>query len=99
MLEAGEALETYRLQLPPGQLQRQVTTAVKIFDHPSKFLTYQGSVNNGQGSVLIADSGTYQLSGEDEQCRRLQFDGKILQGRFSLTHIKDEKWEFALSID
>lgn len=94
MLQVGEALETYRLELPPEQLCRQSTVAVKIFDHPLKFLTYQGSVNNGKGSVKIADTGTYQLLSESENRKELQLDSKILKGKFTLTHIEDDRWKF-----
>jgi hypothetical protein len=96
MLEVGETLETYRLELPPEKLFQQPVAAQKIFDHPLKFLTYEGSVNNGKGSVEIADSGTYQLISETENRREMQISGKILKGKFVLTHIKNDKWEFAL---
>ena len=94
MLEAGQVLETYRLDLPPEKLLQQATTAVKILDHPLKFLTYEGSVSNGKGSVEIAEAGTYQLLSGSENRRELQLNGKILKGKFTLTHIKNDKWEF-----
>ncbi len=97
MLESGEMLETYRLEAPPEKLSAQKNPAVKIFDHPLKFLTYEGSVNNGKGGVEIADSGTYQLLSEAENLREMQICGKILKGKFILTHIKKDLWEFTLA--
>jgi bifunctional non-homologous end joining protein LigD len=94
MLESGKMLETYRLELPPGKLFQQPNAARKIFDHSLKFLTYEGSVNKGKGKVEIADSGTYQLLSEAENYREMQISGKILKGKFVLTHIKEEQWEF-----
>ena len=94
MLEAGPVLETYRLELPPEKLLQQATTAIKIFDHSLKFLTYEGSVNKGKASVEIAETGTYQLLTESKERQEMQLDGKILKGKFVLTHIEDDRWEF-----
>lgn len=94
MLEVSGVLQTYRLELPPEKLPQQLNTAVKISDHPLKFLTYEGSVDTGSGNVEIADSGTYRLLNGCKDRQELQLDGKILKGKFTLTHIKDDKWEF-----
>lgn len=42
MFERGGALETYRLEISPEHLVQQPAAAVKILDHPLKFLTYEG---------------------------------------------------------
>ncbi len=94
MLETGEVLQTYRLELPPDKLLEQRCTAVKIVDHSLKFLTYEGAVNNGKGSVRIVEAGTYQLLSKDKRCIGLQLDGEILKGEFALTHIEGGRWEF-----
>ena len=94
MLEAGQVLETYRLALPPEQLLKQITTAVRISDHSLKFLTYEGTVNKGAGTVEIAETGTYQVLSQNARCRQLQLDGKILKGKFTLSHIEADNWEF-----
>lgn len=90
----GTLLETYRLESPPEKLSQQITVAVKIFDHSPKFLTYEGSVNNGKGTVEIVENGIYQLLNHSENSRELQLEGKMLKGRFALNHIKDNRWEF-----
>jgi bifunctional non-homologous end joining protein LigD len=95
MLESGKMLETYRLELPPEKLFQQPNAARKIFDHSLKFLTYEGSVNKGKGKVEIADGGTYQLLGESENYKEFQLGGRILQGKFALTCVGTDKWEFA----
>lgn len=94
MLEAAGVLETYRLSLPPEQLQSHSTTAVKIFDHPLKFLTYEGSVNKGKGSVKIAEAGTYQITSQTEDKMELYFDGRILNGKFTLSRLDADNWKF-----
>jgi hypothetical protein len=97
MLEMGDVLKTFRLELPPDELLQHKTSATRIFDHPLKFLTYEGSVNDGRGNVKIADAGTYHTLSEGENCRELQLDGSILKGKFILTHLEGNKWEFSSS--
>ena len=94
MLEVGGVLRTYRLDSPPADIVGRTCTATKIHDHPLRFLTYQGSVNKGLGSVRLVDSGTYQLIKDNMESFRLEFNGKILSGEFSLARTKDDAWEF-----
>ena len=94
MFETGTVLETYRLDLPPEKLISQVNIAIKIFDHPLKFLTYQGSVNKGLGTIEIADVGTYTPLAVNSNQQELLLQGKILKGKFRLTLIEKDKWEF-----
>jgi hypothetical protein len=82
MLEAGEILETYRIGRTPEEWGIEPIEAEKIFDHPHKFLNYEGPVNKGKGNVIITESGTYHLVTRDENKLTLEFSGKILKGRF-----------------
>ncbi|MGA2070799.1 MAG: DNA polymerase ligase N-terminal domain-containing protein [Sedimentisphaerales bacterium] len=93
MLESGGILETYRLALPPERWRKEAIDAVKIFDHPLKFLSYEGSVNKGKGRVKIADCGTYHLIQSGENQKRISFKGKKLHGEFLLSRIKENRWE------
>ena len=95
MLGAGTVLRTYRLELAPAQLLARSTEATRIVDHPLKFLSYQGSVNKGLGNVRIVDSGTYQLFSETGESIQLELQGKILRGRFRLSHIEGSRWKSA----
>ncbi len=94
MLEADNLLETYRLPVPPEKITAEPVEAIKIFYHPLRFLTYEGSVNKGQGSVEIADSGIYQILDKTNSRIELQFTGKILKCKFTLRLIKDDRWQF-----
>jgi hypothetical protein len=96
MLEwgSGQTLQTYRLDKAPQQILRSSANAVKIFDHPLKFLTYQGPVNKGRGSVRIVETGTYQLVNNEHNRIELNLNGQILKGKFTLCHVKDDKWKF-----
>jgi bifunctional non-homologous end joining protein LigD len=94
MLESGGILETYRLALPPEKWEKEAIEAVKIFDHPLKFLTYQGRVNKGKGQVEIADCGTYRLI-KDETQQRILFTGNLLKGEYQLCLIEGDRWELS----
>jgi hypothetical protein len=88
MLEAGNILETYRIGVEPEQWGSEPIEAVRIFDHPMKFLTYEGPVNKGTGSVNIVDLGTYRIIKRVEGRLKLELTGKVLKGEFLLDIVK-----------
>lgn len=96
MLECDGVLQTYRLDKPPAEILISDAGAEKIFDHPIRFLTYQGPVNNGKGNVKIADEGTYQTIESSDNNIKFKLDGKILTGSFILKHVKENLWQFEL---
>jgi hypothetical protein len=98
MLERGTVLETYRVSLPPEDWDDKSAEAVRIFDHPLKFLSYEGSVNKGKGRVEIADAGTYRLIEKNETQLQLEFAGNILNGKFIMSQTKNAEWNFSRSI-
>jgi hypothetical protein len=89
MIEQGDTLKTWRLENPPEKLAKEKTKATPIFDHDKKFLTYQGPVNNGKGTVEIVDEGICTIESRSEHNLKIKFDGKILRGIFQLAKIKD----------
>ena len=97
MLETSGILQTYRLDKAPGQILYLAVNAVKIFDHPLKFLTYEGPVNKGRGNVQIADSGSYEIVHQAHDRLELDLNGKILKGKFALFHIEGDNWQFGKS--
>ncbi|UCG47301.1 MAG: hypothetical protein JSU94_17635 [Phycisphaerales bacterium] len=97
MLETASLLRTYRLDLSPQQLMTSGRcVAVRIFDHSPKFLTYEGPVNQGRGTVEIADAGTYQLLDERPDRCRMLLQGGIAKGAFTLTLMEADRWDLAL---
>ena len=95
MLESGDCLQTYRLDTPPEKIAGQTAVcAERIFDHPLKFLTYNGPVNDGKGKVRIVDEGVYEITSEDRNKIALDLTGGTLKGKFTLEHIEDDKWRF-----
>ena len=97
MLEQSGRLRTFRLDTPPGELLTQPAQAVKIADHPLKFLTYQGPVNKGAGNVRIVESGTYIAASTSAERIELNIDGHILKGNFLLDRIESKQWEFGIN--
>ena len=93
MLESGKILETYRIGVPPEEWGKEPVKAEKIFDHPLKFLSYEGSVNKGKGRVEIADAGTYRLIEKNETRQQISFAGNLLKGEFQLCLIESDRWE------
>ena len=83
MLESGDCLETYRVGIPPEQWSNKPIEAVRISDHPLKFLSYEGVVNKGKGRVKTADCGTYEVALQNESGLKLAFAGTILKGVFT----------------
>ncbi|MHC4172274.1 MAG: DNA polymerase ligase N-terminal domain-containing protein [Planctomycetota bacterium] len=94
MLQLGESLQTYRLDKAPEEVLHQTANAVKIFNHPLKFLTYQGPVNKGRGNVRPTEAGTYQIIHQEHNRIELDLSGQILKGKFTLIHIKNDDWQF-----
>ena len=92
MLEADDVLLTWRLNIPPAQITVHPTEATRIPDHPLRFLTYQGPVQNSDGNVKIADSGTYRRSDETANVIDLLFSGEILKGVHQLQQMRANYW-------
>ena len=95
MLESGQTLQTYRLDKAPEEVLHQTAGAVKIFNHPLKFLTYQGPVNKGRDNVQPTEAGTYQIIHQKHNRIELNLNGQILRGKFALTQIKNDDWQFS----
>ena len=94
MLQDGELLKTWRLDIGPEEILSQSAKATKIFDHPLRFLTYQGPVNKGKGMVKIADKGTYKAENETVGNLEIFLSGCILRGRFRLDKADSNSWRF-----
>ena len=96
MLEEGEVLTTFRLDQPPEAVSTGSIRATKIFDHPLKFLTYEGPVQKGTGKVRIVERGICDVPVEGEDVIALRLHGTILQGDFTLMRIEGPSWQLAL---
>lgn len=90
MLEGAGVLLTFRLAEWPGAAREHVLRAEKIFDHPLRFLTYEGPVQQGTGRVRIVDRGLCRHCRQTETQWDLHLDGDVLNGDFSLIGLRTE---------
>jgi hypothetical protein len=95
MLENEGVLSTWRIPIPPNELKTSPAEAEKIFDHPIKFLTYQGPVNKATGNVTTADKGTYKIISQTPKKLQIKIKAKILNGTYALQQITNNTWQFA----
>ena len=96
MLEVGAVLATFRLAERPEEALEHPVEATKIFDHPLRFLTYEGPVQKGAGQVRLVESGTYECGQRGADRWALTLSGGILSGRFLLVRVQGDAWRFAL---
>jgi len=96
MLEQDGVLITFRLEQEPAEVLAHEVRAVKIFDHPLRFLAYEGPVQKGTGKVRIVDSGVYSSPDRTEGLWALTMNGAILTGDFVLSRIENTEWLFTV---
>jgi len=92
MLEGDGVLLTWRLNVPPHKISIHGADATRIADHPLRFLTYQGPVQNGTGYVRIVDGGVYQPANETSDRIELTLTGRVLNGPFMLERAAGTLW-------
>ncbi|MDQ3000632.1 MAG: DNA ligase D [Fibrobacterota bacterium] len=93
-LEMGGVLKSYAVPKGPSLDPKDRRLAVNTEDHPVKYLTFEGSIGDGQygaGQMVIWDAGTYSVPpGEDplDQWEKgklhLNFRGEKMRGGFML---------------
>lgn len=72
------------MDCPPAEIGNAPLRLEKIADHPPRFLTYEGPVQNNTGSVRIADHGTAELIEQTQEVLTITFNGRHLKGQFTL---------------
>ncbi|MDJ0507765.1 MAG: DNA polymerase ligase N-terminal domain-containing protein [Crocosphaera sp.] len=61
MLDDGDALATWQLEIPLSEIVEKQTISVhKIQDHRLFYLTYEGDISGGRGKIQRIDFGYYQ---------------------------------------
>ena len=98
MIEQEGVLATWRIDVRPEELAGKTVAAEKIFDHELRFLTYEGPVNNGKGNVEIEDCGSCHIQTNNADKITGRFDGKCVNGEFTLKQIQDNQWELSCSV-
>ena len=103
-LEMGGVLKSFAVPKGPSLDPKDRRLAVETEDHPVEYLTFQGSIGDGQygaGQMVIWDTGTYAVvSGGNpldqyaEGKLHLEFAGERLRGGFMLIRSArgDRQW-------
>lgn len=89
MLEYGETLKTFRLNCAPHDVANKPCLATPIFDHNTRFLTYEGPVQQGLGQVKQVDRGTYQSISMTPQTWTVNLKGEVLAACVSLPLVQE----------
>ena len=89
--EAGPARRkslcfTWSFAEPPAHRQQRCR---RIFDHPGRFLTYEGPLREGRGRVRRYDAGTCLLEGHPAQDVVLALAGATVTGAFRLHRVSE----------
>ena len=92
MLEQDDVLTTFRLEEMPSAIRSHRIRAERIFDHPLRFLTYEGPVQQGTGHVRIVDRGTCHFSDRNGVATVLELNGNVLHGSLTLTRTGEAIW-------
>jgi hypothetical protein len=92
MLQIENALWTWRLCQLPEPIGNTPIAAEKIADHPLRFLTYEGPVQNHTASVKIVDHGKFKITKQADMKIDFEADGKTLLGQFQLKAKQENIW-------
>jgi hypothetical protein len=91
MLEAGNALRTWRLASPPQE--EQVIPIEPIGDHRLAYLDYEGPVSGNRGSVRRWDWGTFEQVQDGARPLSVELCGQRIQGRLELFEDGHGGWQ------
>ena len=98
MLPHGAALATWQLPADPAGLAAgEELGAVRLADHRPAYLTYEGPVSRGRGTVQRTDRGTCRFVRAADDAWEFFLNGRRCHGRFQLRPIGDEPDQWALA--
>jgi hypothetical protein len=93
MLEAGEALQTWRLGQPPTT--SAVIDATALADHRLAYFDYEGPVSGNRGTVRRWDTGEFAETTDSlPNARKLSLRGERIQGTILLEQVEGTCWRF-----
>ncbi len=97
-LEVNGVLVSWAVPKGPSLDPTRKVLAMKVEDHPFDYGAFEGNIpegNYGGGSVMLWDTGTFEVLGDataQEQLDRgdfkFQLDGAKLKGSFAIVHMK-----------
>ncbi|MFT3881876.1 MAG: DNA polymerase ligase N-terminal domain-containing protein [Gemmatales bacterium] len=89
MLERGESLATWRLEslLMPG-----TQPAIKLTDHRTAYLEYEGELSGNRGSVRRVAEGEYTAALITDRCWIVELQ-RNMSGKVTLRHETLDRWQ------
>jgi bifunctional non-homologous end joining protein LigD len=100
-IEVDGTLKSWAVPQGPSLDPLKKPLAVLVEDHPLMYATFEGNIpagNYGAGSMMLWDSGTFDVLGEDPAAAQLargdfkfRLRGEKLRGEFALVRMKDRK--------
>jgi len=91
MIEQADGLATWRLESLP-EADPAAISAVRIFDHPKRFLSYQGPLREGLGEIRRCDHGECELAEVGPRRWVFRLAGRRLTGWFVLECEGQQTW-------
>jgi hypothetical protein len=92
MLEAGPVLWTWRLAALPSE---NPVEATRVADHRLVYLTYEGPISGGRGSVRRQEEGEFTWQSCEEGMVVVNLSGRSLRGTVSLRQQKADRWQLS----
>ncbi len=93
MLERGDVLLTWQLDVEPVSRDVLPIVARRIADHRKRYLTYEGPISDDRGTVRRVDSGSVEFENITESKLVVRLAGNRLVGTFLLSKGQND-WEF-----
>ncbi len=93
MLEHGQTLTTWRLESP---LREGVQPAIRLPDHRTAYLDYEGKVSGNRGSVRRVAEGEYEPAFISDQSWIFELSGST-KGKAILRHDTEDRWQLSWS--
>jgi DNA polymerase Ligase (LigD) len=99
MLETETGLRTWALAQEPASGRAIVAQA--LADHRAEYLTFEGPVSGGRGTVARFDAGTFAWEQNGATEIAVQLAGSRLRGQAVLTRdgASDQRWRFCFTAD
>ena len=92
MLEHAGILWTWQLEREPTTRDALPMPARRIEDHRLAYLSYEGPISRGRGSVRRIDSGLVEYEDITSQRVAFQLFGERLRGGFAMIRSRADSW-------
>lgn len=96
MLESGSVLLTWALSRLPWDssemdaVERGELHALRLDDHRTDYLNYEGPVSGNRGTVTQVDAGTYEAIPAPHDRLRFRLRGRQIRGELTLERMPDD---------